>query len=374
MAPELMQPQALPLVLAATGAVAVLALLGALRRPRRARGVLRVAHTSRLRALPSYRRAVRRRRAGLLLTAVVTVGTIALSGHLATRPTLVETRQSQLDNRDIVLCLDVSSSMNDENLAIIQSFRRIATRLQGERIALVAFDGQPLVLFPLTDDYDVVRATLERAEASMSDLRGQGIPDVVAGARNFTLGQSFVGDGLMGCAQQFAGDDAVASLRDDAETGTTGTATGTGTGTETAAETEPVAPAADAEDARSRVILLATDNRTRDTAGNQLFSVAEATQEAAAHGASLVVLDAGRPGSAESQELIALATSTGGAHYPALSGAAAVPEITAIVESLESRTVVGEPVTARFDAPGQAPALVLPLVLGLVVLWRVVRP
>lgn len=365
MAPELMHPQALPLVLAATGALAALALLLALRRPRRARGVLHVAHTSRLRTLPTYRRAVRRRRAGLLVTAGVTVATIAVAGHLATRPMLVETRQSQLDNRDIVLCLDVSSSMNDENLAIIRSFRQIATRLQGERIALVAFDGQPLVLFPLTDDYDVVRTTLEEAEASMAGVGSRGTPQIVTGARNLALGQSFVGDGLMGCAQQFAGDDAVESLRADG--GDSGKA---GTGVD--AEDGATGPAGD--DTRSRVILLATDNRTRDSAGNQLFSVAEAMQEAAAHGASVVVLDAGQPETTVSKELVALASATGGAHYPAVSGEAAVPEITAIVESLESRTVVGEPVTARFDAPGPALGLVLPLVLGLVVLWRVVRP
>ncbi|MGY4642894.1 vWA domain-containing protein [Cellulomonas sp. URHB0016] len=312
-------------------------------------GAVRVAHVARLHGLPGYRQAVRRRRAGLVVVALLTLVTLATAGWLGARPSALESRQSKLDNRDIVLCLDVSGSMAGENLAVIRTFRQLVSGLNGERIGLVVFDSMPLVLFPLTDDYDLVRDRLEATEASIA--KESGAPDIAAGARDMTIGGSLVGDGLTGCAEQFRGDEELARLQGSAST----------------APDEPAG--------RSRVVILATDNQQYDERGGQLFTVQEAAQRTADLGAVLVVLDANSDRSDPySQELAAAAQTTGGQTYAAVEGDSAVGAITSIVHALPSRTVVGPQVTSTFDVPGVALDLLLPLVVGLLVAWRVVRP
>ncbi|GIG19888.1 hypothetical protein Cch01nite_06120 [Cellulomonas chitinilytica] len=342
-----------PAVLVGTAVLAVVVCAAAVvasRRTGRSRaGTVRVAHVGRLRTLPGYRRAVARRRAGLVVVGLLTLVTLGTAGWLAARPTAVESRQSHLDNRDIVLCLDVSGSMSGEDLAVVRTFRKLVSGLHGERIGLVVFDSMPLVLFPLTDDYDLVRSSLEATEASIAGAEGH--PDIAAGTRDMSIGGSLVGDGLTGCAEQFRGDEELARLEGTTDPGTV----------------DPVE--------RSRVVILATDNKQITGRGGQLFTVQEAAQRTAELGALLVVLDANDDGSSTySQELAAAAQTTGGQTYPAVEGDSAVGAITSIVKGLPSRTVVGPRVTSTFDVPGVALDLLLPLVVGLLVAWRVVRP
>jgi Mg-chelatase subunit ChlD len=347
-----------PVVLVGTGVAAATVVLGSValsaRRPRASGRVVRVAHSARLRALPSYRRAVVRRRTGLVATAVLLLATLAVSGYLAARPTLVQSRQSQLDNRDIVLCLDVSGSMSRENLAIVRTFRHLAASLHGERISLVLFNSLPLVMFPLTDDYDLVRTRLEDTERSLADA-GSLAPDIAAGAYDRTLGQSLVGDGLMSCTEQFRSDAELAALQ-------------------AAAGLQQPTPDA-VPVGRSRMVVLATDNKQGNAGGHQLFTVAEAAERAGQLGAAVMVLDANtEPDSAEALELAAAAAATGGHVYPSTDGGEAVDAIDDAIARLESQTVTGPVVTSAFEVPEQALGLLLPLVVGLVVVWRVVRP
>lgn len=348
MEPQLTEPRALVVVAVVTGVVVVLALLLALRRPPARPRSVPVAHTARLRSLPLYRRAVRRRRLGLGAVAVVLLGAIAASGYVAARPSVVQTQRSQLDNRDIVLCLDTSGSMKQEDLAVVRTFRQLTAELAGERLALVVFNSMPLVLFPLTDDYDLARTELADAQTSLERHGGR----FGAGAYDYSVGVSLVGDGLMGCVQQFTADDEAARLR--------GELAGESAGPDTT---------------RSRVVILATDNQQRSRDDQALFTVTEAAEHARALGAAIVVLDANtNQDSRYSVELARAAETTGGAVYPVSGGAAAVDEIAAIVEGLDSRTVQGEPVTARFDDTRRPLALLAGLGAVLVLGWAVVRP
>ena len=112
-------------------ALVVLALVVALRvgRPRGRDAVL-VAHAARLRGLPRYRTLVRRQR-GLLAartaaTLLVLAGTILLSGRL----TAVQATEPEVRNRDIILCLDGSGSMDRHNAEVVRQFREIVSGLR----------------------------------------------------------------------------------------------------------------------------------------------------------------------------------------------------------------------------------------------------
>jgi len=77
-----------------------------------------------------------------------------------------ETRDYELTGFDIVFCIDVSKSMDAQDLlptrlirARIQS-ESFIKRLEGDRIAIVAFAGTATLKSPLTDDYESIRMIL----------------------------------------------------------------------------------------------------------------------------------------------------------------------------------------------------------------------
>jgi Ca-activated chloride channel family protein len=181
-------------VLPALGAVLVVALVVWLVLRRRGEPVpVALANTELLRTLPEYRRAVRRQR-WLVAGGVALVGLLAVAAVLgAARPVQRVTLVDQKDNRDIVLCLDVSGSMIDVDAAVVSTFLRLAEGFRGERISMVIFNSSAVPVFPLTDDYDFVGDQLRRAQRSLTLIDGKD--PFFAGTLN-GAGSSLIGDGL----------------------------------------------------------------------------------------------------------------------------------------------------------------------------------
>ena len=310
---------------------------------------VRLAAAGRLAQLSGYWRAVAFRRAALAALAAITVAVVAVAALVAARPVRVVTETEALDARDIVLCLDVSSSMTEEVAAIVAVFDDVSAELDGERIGLVLFNSQPTVVFPLTDDYAAVGDTIGAMRADLDAGALVHELDVSAPTFRQQLGQSRVGDGVMGCIHQFRADAEVDALRGaDADSG---------------------APP------RSRVVVLATDNAAYGL--RQGFDLADAAEYAQALSASVVVLDANRgsePDATTEQraELRVLARETGGSVFTP-GAATTVSEVVALVESLEAAPVPGDPAVTRYDEPG-APWRALWWLAPLLVLsWAVVR-
>ncbi len=170
------------------------------RRPRapRSTDTLLVAHTAALFALPRYRALVRRRRlAGALLAVAALVVATGVALVLA-RPQALESQPRESRTRDLILCVDASASMDDDNVRVIQELRRIVGNLAGDRVGMVMWSGAAVLVFPLTDDYAFVDAELARAEKAFAgEPRGffEGI-DAVKGA-------SLIGDGIVSCVNRF---------------------------------------------------------------------------------------------------------------------------------------------------------------------------
>jgi hypothetical protein len=180
-------------------ALVVLALVAALKVGPRRRDAVLVAHAARLRGLPRYRTLVRRQR-GLLAartaaTLLVLAGTILLSGRL----TSVQATEPEVRNRDIILCLDGSGSMDRYNAEVVRQFREIVSGLRGERVGMTIFSGASITAFPLTDDSDFLSAELDRAETAFQ----ANDYDYVAGTQLDDSRASQVGDGLVSCVQGF---------------------------------------------------------------------------------------------------------------------------------------------------------------------------
>ena len=292
-------------------AVAVLVLLlWWARRPRRHPdgGALLVAHTARLRTLPRYRELLHRERlSGLLLTLAALV-VVAGTALVLARPQVVESAPRDARSRDLMLCLDASVSMDDDNLAVVREVRRIVDDLEGDRVGLMIWSGAAVLVFPLTDDYDYVRDQLDEAEQAFAGTTESYFTGVELAAESASL----IGDGLVSCVERFD------------------------------------QPSAD----RTRAVLVSSDN---DPLGEPVYPLPEAAAIAAER--QVLVYGLGAPEleqperAAARDEFAAAAAATGG--LLALVGADGdADRIVGRIDDLEKARAEEPPREVSYDAPG----------------------
>lgn len=283
-----------------------------------------IARAERLRGLDSVTSAVRRR---LLVVALFTVLLVVASlsaGVVAARPQSAETIQPVSTSRDIMLCLDVSGSMTEVDVEVLDVFQELVPSFEGERIGLVIFNSSPVQVFPLTDDYTLIEERLASMKESFDYI--DYIPEHWVGTLNGP-GASLIGDGLAACALSFDRPD----------------------------------------DERTRAIVLATDNYV---AGDSTVTLPEAAAYASSLGVRVFALNPFQDESAESLELIAAAESTGGQSY-GLRDTTTVGDIVADVQEQAATELIGEAQVVWNDTPELWIVIVLVAVLGATLIaWR----
>ncbi|WP_344310557.1 vWA domain-containing protein [Brevibacterium samyangense] len=309
-------------------ALAVLAVWLLSRPGRPSEGNVPVAHLDRLTALPAFAR----RRARLLLGAVSALVVVGLTAVMAligiARPSWTESITPEKNTRDVMLCLDASGSMMPYDAQIIDSYLEMLASFDGERIGMTVFNQSAIMVFPLTDDYDMVTEYLEEAQRGFETGGLEGT-DFFDGTVDMNApGSSLIGDGLASCLDNFDHDG------------------------------EP----------RSRSVVFATDNQV---GGQQLFTVEEGGEMAKENGIRIYTLypDTFWKGP-EVEELEDAATTSGGAHFE-MTGADAADGIVRAVQEQEAQLTDDDPVVVVHDEP--VPWLVLSFVgaLGILVLaWR----
>lgn len=291
-------------------------------RDKAARDAVLVANSRRLTRLPAYRAALSRQRVRLAgiagLLAVVLLPLAVAAG----RPGTTETIDPSKNNRDIMLCLDVSGSMYSTDRAVLENFSEIVTSFRGERIGLVLFNNQSVTAFPLTDDYDLVSEQLKGYAEGFS-LFGSGEYDPTSGTYNERIvASSLVPDGLASCVLNF--------------------------------------DHADRE--RPRAIILGTDN---DVHGEGVYTLDEATQLAKDRNVRVYALNPLPLGSSHT-ELSSATEETGGRTW-GLDQPGATTEVTDNIDELESARLPDvAPVHVRTDLPR---AWIVLSLLGLLVLY-----
>ncbi|MEA1263905.1 VWA domain-containing protein [Microbacterium sp. STF-2] len=319
-------------MLAAAVAVVVLAitigLVVGLRRggPSRGTDAARVARAERVRALPSFRRALTRR--ALALSGILALGATAaiVAGVVAARPMSAQTIQPVNTSRDIMLCLDVSGSMTEVDVEVLNVFDELLDSFEGERIGLTIFNSSPVQIFPLTDDYDFVREHIESMTQSFDYV--DQVPEHWVGTLNGD-GASLIGDGLAACTMGFDNPDAE----------------------------------------RSRSVIFATDNEVN---GASIVTLDEAAAYAASKDVRVFALNPVQGKDADvSAELSAAAEATGGAAF-GLRDTTTVSDIVTQVQEQEATELRGEAQVVWTDTPNLWIVLLSICLLGfVVVLWRV---
>lgn len=293
-------------------------------RSRTTRAQVPIANSARLTALPAYRRALGRSGVWLSLGALALAFLLGVTSIAAGRWIYQRVETPEKFNRDIVLCLDVSGSMVDYDVQVIDRYVEMLPGFEGERISLVLWDATAVPVFPLTDDYGFVKDQLELVAASMDD---PGASEYSAGTRNGT-GASLVGDGLASCALMFG-------------------------------------PTAD--DGRSRSIIFATDNAVN---GSTLISLPEAVQIATDRGITIFGLDANSYDNAFSDEYRTNLEQHGGSYYK-LQDESSVRSIVDAITSEQTSMVQGAPIVLITDRPaGWLIAMLLGMAAWMLIAWR----
>jgi Ca-activated chloride channel family protein len=120
-----------------------------------------------------------------LKAALVLVAFALIAAALARPAWNPQPKTLRRQGRDVVFVLDVSKSMLAEDLAPNRlqrakiAIRDCVDRLQGDRVAIVAFAGTAAVKCPLTLDYGFFRAMLEDLSTGSIDRGGTQIGDAV---------------------------------------------------------------------------------------------------------------------------------------------------------------------------------------------------
>lgn len=127
---------------------------------------------------------------------------IVLSTLMFSRPYERKVTVEEKYTRDIFLCIDVSTSVDELNANIIENLKTIVENMQGERFGLVIFNTSPCLLVPLTNDYEYILSELDRVEEHIKDRISSGWYDEDSYLEEGTLignmerGSSLIGDGL----------------------------------------------------------------------------------------------------------------------------------------------------------------------------------
>lgn len=280
---------------------------------------------------------------------------LAVAIVLAGRPATVDASAERSASRDIVLCLDVSGSALPYDREVMASYLTLVDRFRGERIGLSIFNSTSRTVFPLTDDYDLVRSQLGEASDllagvqtqddinKMSDQDYQKVSDWLAGTQNRKQSTSLIGDGLVSCAAMLPGFSA--------------------SGDASAAQAS----------GRSASIVLATDNVV---SGSPTYTLAEALDLTREVGITVDGLFSG-PQQSESDaatlEMKSLVESHGGVFLTRHDG----DSVNALVREIESRRAAETEQSDQAglaDAPGWfVLALAVLFLCYLTVVWRLKR-
>ncbi|MCL1790442.1 MAG: VWA domain-containing protein [Peptococcaceae bacterium] len=175
------------------------------------------ANTQFVKSLPYYQKVLRRYKVLTWTLMGLCVAGLCFSLLLIARPAKTENVTLARGSRDIFLCMDVSASLLEVNGQIVDHMKEVVEGLQGDRFGIMIFNTAPILLVPLTDDYDYILETLEDLKKSFGSFwqnDGEyyhfvGDPNsyyLMGGVShaNDERGSSLIGDGLAACIFSFS--------------------------------------------------------------------------------------------------------------------------------------------------------------------------
>lgn len=188
------------------------------RRRKKFKGGTKAAEADYIKQIPYFRRKMRIYKVLKFILSTVIIVNLLISGFLMAMPYKTEVNEIKNMNRDIILCMDISTTVDHLNFELVGKLKEVVENLNGERFGIVIFNTSPLYLVPLTTDYEQVLNELDIIEEAL-ELRddfynGSGTYSdrlveldeyISAGTLvgNAERGSSIIGDGLAAAALDF---------------------------------------------------------------------------------------------------------------------------------------------------------------------------
>lgn len=211
--------------------VLLMAALHFFRQKRSFKGGIKAANTKIVKELPEYKKIKIFQVAITIVMEVALCVSLISSLYLMARPSKIETLNNGVKKRDIFLCMDVSYSIYELNLELVDNLEDVVRGLDGDRFGVSIYNTSTVLYVPMTDDYDFVIQKLEEIkeyfvlqEEYMSDFGDyeylHEIPeqkidryyelrekldyyDAGTLVNNMAKGSSLIGEGLASCLYSF---------------------------------------------------------------------------------------------------------------------------------------------------------------------------
>lgn len=201
--------------------VVVLAILFFVLRPKRGnfKEGVKVANTNLLKDVPYLKKKLLWYRILKVAMIIPLLGAILLGFVLMAEPYYIKTTKEEKYSRDIMICLDISTSVDDLNAKLVKELQETVRHLSGERVGITIFNTTPVLLSPLTDDYEYTIEQLENIEKGLKAMNGKSFGELenwlywnsylYTGTLigNEERGSSLIGDGLLGALFNFPKED-----------------------------------------------------------------------------------------------------------------------------------------------------------------------
>ena len=310
-------------ILILIGTIAILCILFI---PKRKKGKYKdgtkIANTSYVKNTPYYKKKLNTYKWLIRAIKIMMVVSLFSCSILLSRPINVDTIIPEEYNRDIVLCMDVSGSLDKLNYEMTTYLQDTVSSLEGERFAITIFNSSASNVVPMTDDYDFVMDSLQKfsnaynLSKEMPEYGEDGWDDymdsrdyITAGTWEGNRGMSLIGDGLAACVYTFPKLE---------------------------------------ETKRTRIIILTTDNAL---AGDPLLTLEEAAQLAKKYGVILYGIEPKdiRESSNNNKEFLKAANITGGKLYSAKDDD--IKNIIKDIEKTSESLIEKKEIIVRTDIP-----------------------
>jgi len=169
----------------------------------------KIANAERLLNNPLYKKQLTKYyvlRSVLVISLVVS---ILATFILLSRPYHIKKIKEQKYNRDIIICLDISSSVDELNMKLVKNLQDIVKNLSGERVGIVIFNTSSVMISPLSNDYEYTIKQLEDIRTAIKAVSTRSSADghdyfywyeyIYEGTLigNEERGSSLIGDGLL---------------------------------------------------------------------------------------------------------------------------------------------------------------------------------
>ncbi len=296
-----------------------------------------IANTSFLKETDYYKKLLSDYKFYKTMTLLSFVVAIISSIILCSRLQRVETNNINEYKRDIVLCMDVSTSVDDLNMRLVSNLKNTVKSLKGERFGISIFNTTSVMVSPLTDDYEFILDSLDEIEKSIKSSNTFSTVSIFNDdyyyIRNFiysgtiegweTRGSSLIGDGLASCIYSFP------RLKED----------------------------------RSRTIIFSTDNELQ---GKPIISLEDAAKLSKKNNITVYGIGTKYMVDKNSQEFKRAVKITGGKYYTQSNSA-----VNSIVKDIEksSKSLIDTKIeTKQTDIP-RVPFILLILSIGTIAIY-----